>query len=283
MVKKSGLGKGFGSLLPEDFDKSLLLDKKDRVQKINLSDLSPDPSQPRKFFDEAKLAELSVSIKNYGLLQPIVVRAEAGKYIIIAGERRYRAAKLAGLSQIPALVHSPKELERIEIGLVENVQRVDLSPLEQAVSIAKLTEQFNLSVEEISQKLGKAKSTVVNIVRLLKLPPKAQRALEENKISEGHARTILSLENNHIKQSELLNSIIKKHWSVRQAEAFASSEKISPAGSKNKPLAKDQSASKALSKKLKAEVVVVNKAVGGHIKINFKNDSDYKRITKLLS
>lgn len=283
MVKKSGLGKSFGSLLPENFDNSILLDKKDRVQKINISELSADTSQPRKHFDQEKLKELSISIKNHGILQPLVVRAHAGRYVIIAGERRFKAAKLAGLKQIPALVRSSQELERLEIGLVENVQRVDLSPIEQAISIAKLNGQFNLSIEEISKKLGKAKTTIINIVRLLKLPPQALNALEQNKISEGHARTILSLEAHPKKQAELLANITAKHWSVRRSEQYAKAVKEARPAAAGRNMAARHLPFKLLSAKLNAKVTIYKKKQGGEIKIKFKNEDDYKRIIDLLS
>lgn len=155
MKQNKGLGKGFGSLLPDDFDQSLLLDKKDRVIKVKLSDIKLNSEQPRQFFDEESLAELAESIKRYGLLQPIVLSPEGEGYIVVAGERRYRAAKIAGLKEISALVRSSVELERIEIALVENIQRENLSPLEQAVSIVKLHEQFNINYTEIGHRLGR--------------------------------------------------------------------------------------------------------------------------------
>lgn len=225
MSVKKGLGKGFGSLLPDDFDRSLLLDKKDRLHKVPLSEISPNPDQPRKHFDKVALDELASSIKTYGLLQPLVLSPEGEGYIIIAGERRFRAAKLAGLTEVSALVRSSEELERIEIGLVENVQREDLSPLEQAISIVRLHEQFNIEYKDIAARLGKAYSTITNIIRLLQLPEKARKALETKQISEGHARTILSLKDSPKLQDELLEGIISKGWSVRAAERFVSEAK----------------------------------------------------------
>ncbi|MBW3568877.1 ParB/RepB/Spo0J family partition protein [Candidatus Parcubacteria bacterium] len=287
MNKKTskGLGKGFGSLLPDDFDRSMLLDKKDRIQKVLLSEVSPDKNQPRKHFDQTSLKELAISIKNHGILQPLVVRPEDGQYVIIAGERRFRAAKIAGLNSLPVLVRSSAEQERLEIGLVENVQRVDLSPLEQAISIAKLNQQFNLSYEEIGKKLGKAQTTVVNMVRLLKLPPDAREALQNDKISEGHARTILSLSASPGQQKKLLDSIIKYGWSVRRAEQYANEhKKTSPAkklGSNN--LEHYRARTEAISKKLEAKVVIKPKSEGGDLKITYKNDKDLERIFKLLA
>ena len=164
----------------------------DRIQKIQLEDLSPNPNQPRSIFSEKELIGLAESIKRHGILQPLIVSpVEGGKPVIIAGERRWRAAKLAGLKVVPAIVRTSKELERLEIALIENVQRVDLEPLEQAASIERLHQQFSMTYEEISKRLGKASPTIINIVRLLQLPESARQALHQRKITEGHARAIL--------------------------------------------------------------------------------------------
>lgn len=282
-VKATGLGKGFGSLLPDDFDKSLLLDKKDRVQKISIKKIKTDPNQPRKHFDEDSLSQLSQSIKTYGILQPIVVMPEDDNFVIIAGERRYRAAKMAGLEFVPVLSRSSEELERLEIGLVENVQRVDLSPLEQAVSIAKLNEQFNLSYQEIGKRLGKANTTITNIVRLLKLPKNATEALRQAKISEGHARTILSLAGDEVAQQKLLDQIIKNAWSVRKAEEYvlnyknSKKEKVSAAHKDT-----ENKLAQKLSKKLNTKVVIKESKKSGEIKISFKDQGQLNNILQQL-
>ncbi len=222
---KRGLGKGFEALLPTDFDKSILLSPEDRIEKIPVDKLYPNPAQPRKYFDDQSLSELAASIKQYGVIQPLLVTQDNGQYIIIAGERRWRASKIAGLKSVPAVIHKRKELEQIEIALIENVQRVDLTALEQAVSIEKLHEQFNFTYDDIAKRLGKANSTITNIVRLLKLPPRAKEALNKNKITEGHARQILALIGQEEQQEYLLNSIISKKWNVRQAEQYVTSLK----------------------------------------------------------
>src|SRR5450631_1850350 len=186
--KNTGLGRGFDTLLPSSFDASLLVDEGERVQKLSVTVLTPNPDQPRTTFDQEALQELANSILQYGIVQPIVVSPQGNGYMIIAGERRWRAAQLAKLTHVPAIVRTSKELEQLEIALIENVQRVDLSALEQALSIERLHEQFNSSYDEIGKRLGKANSTVVNIVRLLQLPDAAKKALAGKKIAEGHAR-----------------------------------------------------------------------------------------------
>jgi ParB family transcriptional regulator, chromosome partitioning protein len=283
VVKKSGLGKGFGSLLPDDFDRSVLLDKKDRVQMINVDEIKPNPGQPRKHFDEDEIEGLSKSIKRYGILQPLVVTPEDDGYIIVAGERRFRAAKGAKLKTLPVLVRTSAELERLEIGLIENVQRVDLSPLEQAASIAKLHEQFNLTYDEIAKRLGKGSSTITNIVRLLNLPENAQEALKARKISEGHARAILALKGDEAGQQELLDGVIKLKWSVRQAEQYVASRKKGLDSSKTlqKKLAKTEE-SAPLSKYLKKPVFIRHLSRGGEIRIKFDSEDELEEISKRI-
>ncbi len=281
MSKNKGLGKDFGSLLPDDFDRSLLLDKKDRLYKVAMTEIKANPNQPRKHFDKVALDELAASIKTYGLLQPIVLSPEGDGYVIIAGERRFRAAKLVGLQEINALVRSSEELERIEIGLVENVQREDLSPLEQAISIVRLREQFNMEYKDIAKRLGKGLSTITNIVRLLQLPEKARKALETKQISEGHARTILSLKDSPSLQEELLDGIIKKGWSVRAAERFAADAKQREGvGTPTKLVVSSQylEKSKDLAKKLSAQVNIKPLRYGGRIEIGYKSEKELAKI-----
>lgn len=275
-----GLGRGFDTLIPQDFDESVLLDSNERVQKLNITDIKPNVDQPRKHFDEQALEELAQSIKQYGVLQPLVVSRSGEGYMIIAGERRYRAAKKAGLKQLPAVVRSAEQLEQLEIAIIENVQRVDLSPLEQALSIERLHEQFSMSYGDIAKRLGKASTTVNNIVRLLQLPDAAKQALRENRISEGHARAILALKGDSERQNELLGNIQKFGWSVRQAEQFVTSAKK---GAKTPNTIKKQMATTTpltdkLSKRIDSPVTIKRTAKGGRLEIHFADDKDLDRI-----
>ena len=286
-ANSKALGRGMDSLLPKDFDQSFLLDENERIQKIDINKIKPNKDQPRKHFDEEAISQLASSIKQYGILQPLIVSPINGdsQYIIIAGERRYRAAINAKLEQVPVIVRSSKELEQLEIALVENVQRVDLSPLEQAGSINRLHDQFNMSYVNIAKRLGKAETTVVNIVRLLQLPDKAKDALKNKKISEGHARTILALKNSLEKQEELLASIIKHHWSVRQAEQFVVGSKKDKKTSKalDQHMIKETKETKLLSKKISAPVSIRRTAKGGKLEIGFNSDKNLVEIiTRLL-
>ena len=281
---KRGLGRGFESLISADFDKTLLTPE-DRIEKIDVTALQASPYQPRHHFDDAALQELASSIKRHGVVQPLVVTpVKNGKYTLIAGERRWRAAQIAKLKTVPAVVRSSKELEQLEIALIENVQRVDLNPLEQAISIERLREQFSLTYEDIAKRLGKATSTVSNIVRLLQLPESAKQALMEGKISEGHARVILSLKGDAVRQEYLVKTIISQGWSVRQAEQFASSVKAGIKESKQaaKQTQNETPATKSLSKKLGTPVTLQRTAKGGKLEIAFKNDDELKRIIDLF-
>lgn len=282
---KRGLGRGFESLLPSDFDKSILLSSDDRIEKIAVGQLQPSPYQPRKHFDEAALKELAASIKRHGVVQPLVVTpAKDGMYTLIAGERRWRAAKGAGLETVPAIIRTSEELEQLELALIENVQRVDLSPLEQAVSIERLHEQFSLSYDEIAKRLGKANSTVNNSVRLLRLPEAARDSLAAGRISEGHARAILALKGDDERQAYLLKTIEQQGWSVRQAERFVTSVK---AGTKDvrkthEHVATVTTATKKLSKKLGTPVNIRRTAKGGKLEITFRTDDELSRIINLF-
>lgn len=280
-----GLGKGFGSLLPQDFDQSMLLDKGERIQKIAVGEIVADPNQPRREFDQGLIDELAQSIKQYGILQPLVVTEFEDGYKIVAGERRFRAAQQAGLDRVPVLVRSLEELERLEISLVENVQRVDLSPLEQAVSIARLHEQFNMSYQDIARRLGKAHSTIVNVTRLLQLPDFARKALAAGKITEGHAHQVLALKDERL-QKELIQNIEHNGWSVRQAEQFVAEnkQKSAPADRKTAPkvAAVNEKLSKSLSSQWGFKISVVQHSRGGKVMMNFVDEKQLAAFIEFL-
>jgi ParB family chromosome partitioning protein len=281
---KRGLGRGFESLLSNDFDKSLVAPAGERVQQLALDIVKPNPQQPRRHFDDAALTELAASIKTHGVLLPIVVvTGSNNSYVIVAGERRWRASQLAGLQTVPAVVRSLKELEQLEIALTENVQRVDLSPLEQAASLAKLHDQFSTSYEAIAQRLGKAPSTVNNLVRLLQLSEPARQALHEQKISEGHARAILALKQlEH--RTQLLELILSNGWTVRQAERYVASHKqgIAEPTAVTKRVATETTETKSLAEKIGHPVRLLRTARGGRIEISFKSDAELALILKHL-
>lgn len=286
-IPKRGLGRGFESLLSPDFNKvSLLSSPEDRIENIEITLLQANPYQPRHHFDENALKELASSINQYGIVQPLVVTPiKDGLYTLIAGERRWRAAAIAGLKRVPAIIRSSKQLEQLEVALIENVQRVDLSPLEQALSIERWHEQFSISYDSIALRLGKAVSTVNNTVRLLQLPEAAREALKNQQISEGHARAILALKANPDLQTHLLSTIIRNDWSVRQAERYVVSVKSGATDHRqaHKHVQTESPVTRNLSKALGTEVKVRHTAKGGILEIRFKSDEDLERITKQIS
>jgi ParB family chromosome partitioning protein len=262
----------------------MVLQTDERIQKLFIRDIQPNPDQPRKQFDETALQELAGSIKQYGVLQPIIVSPKGNGYEIIAGERRWRASALAGQETIPAIVRDKADLEKLEIALIENVQRVDLSPLEQAVSIEYLHEQFNLSYQDIAVKLGKAVPTVNNIVRLLGLPEAARQALQDGHISEGHARAILALKGRPEVQQRLLGLIQGQAWSVRQAEQYVTAQKeglVTQAAAKQRT-AKETPQTTALSKKIGSKVTIHHTARGGRLEIHFKDTQELNELYRKL-
>lgn len=282
--KSSGLGKGFDALIPQDFDKSLLLEDQERIQKVAVTELVPNAEQPRQHFDQTELEQLAASIERHGILQPLVVTPHGRQYSIVAGERRFRAAQLAGLKSVPAIVRTTKELERLEIALVENVQRVDLSPLEQAVSIERLHQQFNMTYDSIAKRLGKALPTVSNTVRLLQLPEVARTALHEKQITEGHARAILALRDMPEKQLELLAAIKKNGWSVRQSEQFVVSvrEGFRETKATRERMKSETPETKQLSKRIGVPVHIRRTARGGKLEISFTSDDELNKIMQQL-
>ncbi len=284
MSTKSGLGRGLDALIPKEFDGSIL-ENNEKVQKIPITHIEPNPDQPRKHFDDEALNELATSVKNHGIVQPLVVTKNGDRYRIIAGERRWRAAGIAGLKEVPAIVRSMQLIEELEVAIIENVQRVDLSPLEQAQSIERLHDQFSLSYSEIAKKLGKAVPTIHNTVRLLQLPEDARVALYKNQISEGHARAILALKDDVQMQAELLDSILQFGWSVRQAEQYVTASKKTEKNSiksVKKHMATENEQTEKLAKFLNTSVSIKRTAKGGKLEVFFKNDEELERITRTL-
>jgi len=287
MAKKlSGLGRGLDALFPTNFaTQDVLYGSKGGVEQIGVGVITANNNQPRTVFDDEKIEQLSYSIKEHGILQPLVLmEVGVGEYMIIAGERRYRAAKKAGLKTVPAVVRTAGELEQLEIALVENIQREDLSSVEQAVSIKRLREEFGQTYESIAKRLGKAESTVVNLVRLLGLSKDYLKALIEGKITDGHARALLAISKDETAQKTLFGNIVNQHWSVRKAELFVTSYKQTRGSTEKtaKKLLTETKETKQLSLKLKRPVKIHRTAKGGNITIAFKNDEDLKKLFQVL-
>lgn len=215
MARKTGLGRGLDSLIPEKPE----TDQQGGFDMVDISLISANPRQPRSDFNTDDLNELAASIAEHGILQPLIVTRNPldERYTLIAGERRLKAAKLANLQAVPVIVREADDLSRLELALIENIQRSDLSPLDTAEAYRQLQQDFNLSHEEISQKVGKSRVSVTNTLRLLNLPQKVKIALLEGRISEGHARVLLALQNTEA-QIAAMETVIKKNLSVRQTE-----------------------------------------------------------------
>lgn len=293
-MAKKGLGRGFSSLIPtemiidEKIDSELGLEyDKSQLKELKISDISPDPEQPRRHFNKEKLEELANSIRIHGVLQPIVVVRKNSKFLIVAGERRYRASKLAGLERVPAVVRELSDQNRLELSLIENIQRDNLNVLEMAEAYLKLREQFNLTAKEIGERVGgRSESAVLNTLRLLKLPQIVKDYIISGKLKEGQARPLLKIDEETIKK--ILPKIIEENWSSRKIEQFLvnykkqveESKKVEPK-KVNNPFEKTV---KHISKKLSADVDIKTSARGsGKIVIKFKSEEELKRLEEILS
>lgn len=279
-----GLGRGFDSLIPTEFDEDFDAefdvtakeDKKESdLKNIPISEIVRDEDQPRKEFSAEALEALASSIKEHGVLQPLVVVREEGKYKIVAGERRFRASKLAGLKEVPAIVRTLEAQERLEISIIENAQREDLNAIEMATAYAKLKSQFNLSEEEIADRVGKSKSAVVNTMRLLNLPDEAKRAMVEHKLTEGVMRPLVGADEELVKA--ILPKIIEEGWTARRVEKEMAEKKkkSSVKAVKASIYAKQET---ALSKKYSANFRVRGRSVT----ITCKTDEDLKNLLEKL-
>ncbi|MGA2975314.1 MAG: ParB/RepB/Spo0J family partition protein [Spirochaetia bacterium] len=286
-MSKKALGKGIEALLGEDGNSGI-----SSVTEVPLSALASNPHQPRHDFDDSALRELADSIREKGVLQPILVEADqAGAYVIIAGERRVRAARLAGLTKMPVVVRQFTHQEKLEIALIENVQREDLTPIEEARAYKRLMEIASLSQEQVAQKVGKDRSTVANTLRLLKLPEEAQEALAAGAITPGHARALLMLMNPS-DQHVVLRRIIDKDISVREAEDMASSlnkGKKARAGSgrgsregfsQREPELRE--IEQKLIEKLGTKVEVKGTGKKGRIEISYFSSDDLERLLEII-
>jgi ParB family transcriptional regulator, chromosome partitioning protein len=220
MTKKSGLGRGLDALIP----RSDAAQPAQGISQIPVDKITPNPRQPRAHFDPEQLQELAASIREHGVIQPVIVTGseQEDRYVLVAGERRWMAARQAGMPRVPAIIREASDQQLVELALVENVQRADLNPLEAAEAYRQLSQEFGLSHEDISSRVGKSRSAITNTLRLLNLPQAAQKALVDAEISEGHARALLSLPTPQA-QTAVLQTILKKNLNVRQTEELVRS------------------------------------------------------------
>ncbi|MBM7583259.1 ParB family chromosome partitioning protein [Caldicoprobacter guelmensis] len=288
-MAKRGLGRGLDALL-QTYDEQTDFSEKETVKEIKITDIDPNVNQPRKRFDEQKIMELAQSIKQHGVVQPIIVKPHNGRYIIVVGERRWRAARLAGLTHIPAIVRDVDKRELVEIALIENLQREDLNPIEEAQGIRQLIEEYGLTQEQVAERIGWSRSAVANALRLLSLSEEIKSYLEDGRLSAGHARALLAVEDEEARLM-LAKKIVEDGLSVREVEKVVRDIKNGIDGTKKGD--KKQVMKKpgylleleaALEERFGTKVQITPGKKKGIIQMEYYSDSDLERIiNKLMS
>ncbi len=273
---RKALGRGLSALIPENLEKEEI----DKIKEIEIDLICPNPNQPRKSFEKDKLDELAESIKKYGVIQPIIVKKEDEIYTIIAGERRWRASKIAGLSNIPCIIRDIENKNASEIALIENIQREDLNPIDEANAYEYIMDRYAITQEELSGVIGKSRVYVTNTLRLLNLDDYVKEKIISNEISQGHARAIISLDKNL--QKQITDKIIKEGLSVRDVEKLVrDSKKVKV----KKVVEKDKfvvNIEELLTNKLSAKVKITNKRNKGKIEIEYKSNEDLNRLLSIF-
>lgn len=284
---KKGLGKGLDSMIPEKKTKAEMKEAQDKsLAEIKISEIDPNMGQPRKKFDEDELLELAESIKIHGVIQPIILTKRGKRYEIIAGERRWRASKLAGLVKIPAVIREYTDKEIMEVSLIENIQRQDLNPIEEATAFKNLIDEYKMKQDDLAERVSKSRSAITNALRLLKLDDKVKAMLAEGLISTGHARALLAVEDKN-KQQILATKIFDEKLSVRETEKL-----VKQIPENKEPKKEEKSSEKLIYKKLEdslksiigSKVSIKGRDNGkGKIEIDYYSIEELDRITELLS
>lgn len=291
MSKKFGLGKGLNALIPED---TVILEPKKGKDKnadngyslIDINLIKSNESQPRKSFDDEKIMELAESIKSNGIIQPLILREDKDEYIIVAGERRWRAAKYIGIKEIPSVIMDLTEKQILEISLIENIQREDLNSIEEAIAYKKLISDFDLTQEQLSKRIGKSRVAITNTMRLLNLSEDVQQYIIEGVISEGHGRALLAITDSKL-QCELAQNVIDDKLSVRELEFLIRKLKTKSEPSKSKAKKETNPYYKEVIEKLEnyfgTKVNVTNKNNKGKIEIEYYSEEDLQRILEIIN
>lgn len=284
MKQQRGLGRGLNALLSDEA-LSGIEEKENIVKLVDINEIEPNEKQPRKNFDEEELGELSKSILEHGIIQPLVVREINGKYEIVAGERRYRAARMAGLNEIPIIIKNFSEQQTLEVALVENIQRTDLNPMELACAYSLLMERFDLNQEQVADRVGKNRSSVANILRLLKLNPYVQEKLREDEITFGHARALLAIKESKL-QKELTDMIVERQLSVRDIEKYIqmlSKKKEDEKEKKEQYNPFYREIQEGLQKLFGTKVSISKGSKKGKIEIEYYSDDELERIIQIIN
>lgn len=287
-VKKTGLGKGLDALFSTPIIEETVNNQEELVKKLKINEIEPNKEQARKLFDEEAIEDLASSIKEYGVIQPIIVSKKDNYYEIIAGERRWRASKKAGLSEIPAIVRDDNDQRNKEISLIENIQREDLNPIEEAQAYKRLLTEFNLKQDEVAERVAKSRTAVTNSMRLLKLCDNVQQMIIDGMISTGHARALISIEDPE-QQYTVAQQIFDEKLSVRDVEKLVKNlnqpPKVKKAITTDKSLeAVYQNIEENLKQKLSTKVSITPKGNGtGKIEIEFYSHEDLEKLMDLLS
>ena len=292
MVAKKGLGRGLDSMIPDPGKKVAATTKKETVSvektgaevMINISEIEPNREQPRKNFDEDALAELAESIKLYGVIQPLLLKKRDNYYEIVAGERRWRASRLAGLKEVPAIVRDYTEKEIMEISLIENIQREDLNPIEEALAYQRLITEFDLKQDEVAERVSKSRTAVTNSMRLLKLDERVQKMVIDGMLSSGHARTLISIEDKELQYNTAMK-IFDEKLSVRETEKLV--KKLLTEKPEIKKIENNPVIYRGLEEQMKniigSKVAIRSKANGkGKIEIEYYSTDDLERIMELF-
>lgn len=277
MVK--GLGKGIDALFREE-----AVHKEDQVQQIAITKIIKNPFQPRKRFDEAAIEELAQSVREHGIIQPIVVRKNVKKYEIVAGERRYRAAKLAGLTDVPVIVRDFNEQQMMEVAILENLQREDLTPIEEAEAYNSLIVNLKFTQEDLAQRLGKSRPHIANLIRLLQLPEEVRELVNEGHLSMGHGRALLGLKNKR-RIPEVASKVMKDQLNVRQLEKYIQdlNESVSRETKQPKKDVHTQATESQLREYFGTLVQIKKVKNKGKIEIEFYSEDDLQRILEMLN
>jgi ParB family chromosome partitioning protein len=280
MSKKFGLGKGLGALIPDEST------KEESIFKVSINLIKPNNEQPRKSFDEEKIIQLADSIKEHGIIQPLVLKKENDVYMIIAGERRWRAAKYIGLKEVPAVILDLDDRSLLEVSLIENIQREDLNPIEEAIAYKKLIDEFLLTQEVLSKRIGKSRVAISNCMRLLNLDERVQEYLIDGVITEGHGRALLAIEDKNL-QYEIAQKIIDEELSVRQIEALIKDINSNKSKKQSNKVIDDNPYYNDLKFKLEnlfnTKVLFNSNGNKGKIQIEYYSEEDLQRIIEILN